>query len=242
MNRVCLLTGAGGLLGNAYCQALAGEYAIVAAYHETPPVVPTQDATLFDPVCPGRSVAEAQDSVFAVSADLTCTGEVERLVEVAMARFGHIDLLVNAAADLATGSDTTDPGQLLVWTHQLVLNALVPLQVAAAVVQACWHGDEHGNRAYQRNVVNVSSTAGLHGVPPTRGRSIYAASKLAMNTITRRMALDYARFGVRVNAVAPTNFPQQVATSDVVSAVCRLDRGEMTGRLLVLDGTREYWL
>ncbi len=242
MSRVCLLTGAGGLFGNAWCGALASDYSIVAAYREVPPVIPTQEATLFDPVLPDSTVTESRDPVFAVQADLSSADEIDRLVELAMARFGRIDLVLNAAADVTTTSDTTDPRQIERWTEQLVMNALVPMQVAATVVQACWHGDEQGNRAHGRNVINMSSTAGLRGNPPTRGRAIYAASKLALNSITRRMALDYARFGVRVNAVAPTNFPQSVPTERVVEVVRDIDGGTMTGKLRVLDGAREYWL
>ena len=242
MTRVCLITGAGGLLGSAWCRAMADRYAIVAAYHSRPPTVPTQTARLVDPVAPRRPPPEAAHRVFAVQADLTEPAEIDRLVELALARFGRVDLLVNAAADVLTSAETTDPRLAETWARQLVLNTVVPMQLAAAVAHAFWRGHEAGNRARNRNVVNVSSTAGLPGVTPTRGRAVYAASKAALNVVTRRMAADYGRFGIRVNAVAPTNFPEVLPTEDVVRSLRRLDRGGMTGRVLVLDGERKRWL
>ena len=242
MRRVCLFTGAGGQLGNAWCQALAGEYAIVASYHSEPPRAATQDTRLIDPVAPRRLVPESAHPVFAVRADLSTPSEIDRLVELAMARFGRVDLLVNAAADVTSTAETTDPRLIDDWTRQLVLNALVPVQIAAAVAHAFWRGDEAGNRAHRRNVVNVSSTAGLAGVVPTPGRAVYAASKAALNVLTRRMAVDYQRFGVRVNAVAPTNFPHVLPTADVVASLRRLDGGRMSGQVLVLEAGETRWL
>lgn len=242
MTRVCLFTGAGGLLGSAWCQTLAGEYAIVASYHTEPPRSSTQDSRLLDPLAPRRPVPESEHQVFAVRADLTDPSQIDRLVELAMARFGRVDVLVNAAGDVRSRAEITDPRLIDAWARQLVLNALVPVQVAAAVAHAFWRGDEAGNRAHRRNVINVSSTAGLPGFVPTPGRAIYAASKAALNVLTRRMAIDYQRFGVRVNAVAPTNFPHVLPTADVIESLRRLDSGRMTGRVLVLEADQTRWL
>jgi NAD(P)-dependent dehydrogenase (short-subunit alcohol dehydrogenase family) len=241
MTRVCLLTGAGGLFGNAFCQTMAEHYSIVAVYHSAPPLVTTQDARLFDPVAPRRVVPEAAHPVFVIQADLEEFGAVERVVELSLARFGSVDLLVNAAADVQTSSTTTDPEHVELWERQLRMNAVLPVHLSAALAEAFWRPDELGNRRRNRNIVSVSSTAGL-GDPPGAGRAFYGASKAALNVLTAQMAVEYGRFGVRVNAVAPTFFPQVVKTEDVVRAAGTLDAGQMTGRILVMEAERNRWI
>ena len=239
MTRVCLLTGAGGELGDAFCRLLAADYSIVAVHHGAPPLVTTQSARLFDPLAPRRTVPESQAPVFAVRADLDRPSEVDRVVELSLARFGPVDLLVNAAADVRTSTLTTEP-HLDAWQDQLLMNVVVPVHLAAALAVACWRSTEPENAERRRNVVNVTSTAGLAG-PPGRGRGFYGASKAALNVLTRQMAEEYAPMGIRVNAVAPTYFPQVVPTRRVVRAVRALDEGAMSGKVLVMDGARMRW-
>ena len=169
--RVALVTGAGGLVGSALCESLAPTYDVVAAYRTEPPPLTRQDARLFDPLRPGAPVTENAHPVFAVRADLTDRDDVNRLVEVAVAHAGAVDLLVNNAADVLGASSLADPRLADQWAAQLLLNALSPVALAATLAHACWRGDERGNRRRRRNVVNVSSTAGLgeHAGPRSRG-------------------------------------------------------------------------
>jgi NAD(P)-dependent dehydrogenase (short-subunit alcohol dehydrogenase family) len=241
MTRVCLLTGAGGTLGDAFCRTLAADYNIVAVHRSEPPLVSSQDAWLFDPLAPRRTVPETEHPVFTVQADLRDHSDVERVVELALARFDQVDLLVNAAADVTTTALTTTPERVEEWEEQLRLNAVVPVHLAATLADVCWRPHHAHNRQRSRNVVNVTSTAGLGSAPGT-GRGFYGASKAALTTLTRQMAQEYAQLGVRVNAVAPTFFPQVVPTSHVVDAVTRLDRGSMTGRVLVLEAHGSRWV
>jgi NAD(P)-dependent dehydrogenase (short-subunit alcohol dehydrogenase family) len=237
MSRVCLLTGAGGTLGDAFCRTLAADYDIVAVHRSEPPLVSSQEAWLFDPLAPRRTVPETEHPVFTVQADLRDHSDVERVVELALARFDQVDLLVNAAADVTTTALTTTPERVEEWQEQLRLNAVVPVHLAATLADVCWRPHHAHNRQLSRNVVNVTSTAGLGSAPGT-GRGFYGASKAALT----HLAQEYAQLGVRVNAVAPTLFPQVVATSSVVDAVTTLDRGSMTGRVLVLDAGGSRWV
>jgi NAD(P)-dependent dehydrogenase (short-subunit alcohol dehydrogenase family) len=239
MKRVCLVTGANGTLGSAVCSSFARDFYIVAAYRSEAPLEPSQDSELFDPLVPRAAVAENDGRVFAVRADLASDGEIDRLVELALARYDRIDLIVNAAADMS-GCPLTDPRNADAWLGQLWLNAVVPVQVAARVAHAFWRSDEAGNRRHARNVVNVSSTAGLGGAPGTN-RGFYGASKAALNVLTRQMAVEYRPLGVRVNAVVPTFFPEVVATNEVVDAIRRFDEGHLSGRLMILDGKVQRW-
>src|SRR4051812_48886793 len=95
--RVCLLTGAGGQLGTAFCKLLAHRYQIVAAYRSRPPDVPSQLHQLVDPIDPAARIPENEHPVYAVRADLEDDRDVDRLVEVALARFDRVDVLINAA-------------------------------------------------------------------------------------------------------------------------------------------------
>jgi NAD(P)-dependent dehydrogenase (short-subunit alcohol dehydrogenase family) len=241
MTRVCLLTGAGGLFGDAFCRLMSRQYAIVAVYRSSPPLVTTQEAQLFDPLAPRRVVPESQHPVFAIRADLSEPGEVDRVIQMSLARFDRVDLLVNAAADVRTSCLTSDPRHVDDWEQQLHVNVVVPLHLASALAHAFWRSDELGNRTQNRNIVNVSSTAGLGG-RPGRGRGFYGASKAALNVLTTQMADEYRQLGVRANALAPTFFPEVLPKQRVVRAVRTLDAGQVSGRTLVMEAEETYWL
>jgi NAD(P)-dependent dehydrogenase (short-subunit alcohol dehydrogenase family) len=236
MNRVCLLTGAGGRLGSAVCAALAEDYEVVATYRSRPPVIPSQDARLFDPVTGNADLPENPRPVFTVQADLTEDGDVARVVDITLARHDRIDLIVNAAADLGTDGALTDPRHADCWAQQLRLNTVVPVQLAATVAQAYWCADESGNRRNTRNVVNIC--AADVGVAPTlavgAGHAVHQASKAALVTLTQQMALAYRPLGIRVNAVAVT-CGEKVPAAQVVAAIRTLDKDRRSGRLLVVD-------
>lgn len=241
MTRVCLLTGAGGLLGNAFCRSLARQYSIVAVYRSFPPLVTTQEAELFDPVAPRRTVRESEHPVFAVEADLTQPAEAGRVAELALTRFGQVDLLVNAAAEVRSRSSTTDPDAIEDWERHLRINTLIPVRLAAVLAREFWRTAASVNRRNNRNVVNISSTAGL-GAGPDPARAFYGASKAALNMLTIQMAAEYRPLGVRVNALAPTTFPEVLPTGQVVRAVRHLDEGQMSGRILVMEAHGSRWL
>jgi NAD(P)-dependent dehydrogenase (short-subunit alcohol dehydrogenase family) len=239
--RVCLLTGAGGRLGSALCRALAPRYEVAAVYRSAPPPCPSQEQSFVDPLDPLGRPAENGHPLFAVRADLADHGAAGRVVELTLARFGRVDLLVNAAADSFWGPILGSRGLLDGLERQFLVNAVVPLRLAAEVAEKFWKHRDRENRALRRNVVNVSSTAGLF-VYPGLGQSGYAASKAALNHLSCHAAAEFRAIGVRVNAVAPNSFPSIVPTESVVDAVVRLDGGSETGKVVVLDADGEQWL
>jgi NAD(P)-dependent dehydrogenase (short-subunit alcohol dehydrogenase family) len=236
--RVCLLTGASGVLGTAFCKLYAERYDIVAVYRRNLPSLASQELRFVDPLAPRESLPENLHPVFAIRADLSDDREIARVVELALARFDQIDLLVNAAvhsvwAPLFDSRRVADSATL-----QFQLNVLVPLRLTLEIVQACWRDRADENRRFNRNVVNVSSLAGVN-VYRNTGQSVYAASKAALNHLTRHMASELDSIGVRANALAPNTFPRIVPTERVVESIVRLDKGHENGQVLSLDNEPE---
>jgi 3-oxoacyl-[acyl-carrier protein] reductase len=233
--RVCLITGAGGTLGSAFCRTQAVAYDIVAVCRRRSPDAVSQDERFVDPLEPHAVLADNAHPVFTVFADLEQPGEPERVVEVALARFGRVDLLVNNAAYVRQHRiGLFDPGVFADLDRHFSVNVTVPLRLVVALAQRSWLHRAEENRTANRNVVNVSSLSGSR-VYPGQGQGVYAASKAALNQLTRHLAADCASFGIRANAVAPTSFPAIVSTERVVQAITRLDRESVSGRILVVD-------
>jgi NAD(P)-dependent dehydrogenase (short-subunit alcohol dehydrogenase family) len=238
MRRVCLLTGAAGALGTAFCRRYAETYEIAAVYRTRAPSVSSQLQMFVDPLEPQAILPENQHPVFAIRADLTVDADIERIVELTLARFDRIDVVVYAAVH-SVWAPIVDSDKLLSSVQrQFAVNVMAPLRLAACVARAYWRDRRHENTERNRNVVNVSSVAGVR-VFPGAGQSVYSASKAALNFLSRHMADEFAAFGVRVNALAPNSFPRRVATKKVAEAVHHLDCGTMTGRVMVVDKSGE---
>jgi NAD(P)-dependent dehydrogenase (short-subunit alcohol dehydrogenase family) len=127
-----------------------------------------------------------------VRADVRREDEVRSLVDQTVARFGRIDVAVNAA-----GTEG-EPGPVIDQTAESyaatfdtnVLGTLLSMKHELRVMQAQGRG----------SIVNISSTYGHEGAA---GASVYVASKHAVEGMTKSAALEAAGSGVRINAVAP---------------------------------------
>jgi NAD(P)-dependent dehydrogenase (short-subunit alcohol dehydrogenase family) len=107
------------------------------------------------------------------------------------------------------------------------------------VARRHWRTERRTNLERNRHVLNVSSLSGIQTYPGV-GQGVYAASKAALNHLTRHMATEFGAFGVRVNALAPAVFPDLLAVEDVLGALWRLDAGRDTGVVLALDPNSEW--
>jgi NAD(P)-dependent dehydrogenase (short-subunit alcohol dehydrogenase family) len=236
--RTLLLTGASGRLGTAFCARHAERYDIVAVHKDTPLHGPTQEQRYLDPLQPEREVMANHYPVYAVRADLTDDRDVRRVVEVALARLGHVDVLVNAVANSEWGPLLGGRRVLDSLERQFRLNVRLPLLLATELADASWRYEADDNRAHGRHVINVSSIAGTQLFRGS-GQSVYAASKAALNHLTRHMADEFSAIGVRVNAVAPNSFPRVVGTDYVADCIAELDAGRDSGRVLIIDGAKK---
>lgn len=233
--RVCLLTGASGGLGTFFCRRFAHRYTIVAVTCSRPLPVPTQHQRFIDPLEPDSQLPANANHVFEVQADLTDDSALRRVAEIAMARFGGVDLLVNAAViSLRMSLLAFTPEEL---QKQFLLNTTVPLRLAAVLAEQCWLGQAEENQRRNRNIVNVSSSYGTHLGPIPGNISGYGASKAALNVLSIELASRLRASGIRVNVLAATSFPALVPTEAVARQVVALDQGNASGRIVVVRET-----
>ena len=230
MKRVCLLTGASGLLGNAFIERYASQYNIVAVYHRNAVRCATQDQEFVDPLDPGRKIDANHNAVYAVRTDLTKQQEVDRLIGEVLGQFRNVDLVINGAV-MRSYSSLLEPGLIDCAEALFQINVHAPLRLSAGLAQTIWRSDLEGNIRRNRNIVNISSTAGLF-VYPDLGQALYASSKAAMIHLTYHMASEFWDIGVRVNAIAPNTFPGIVPIERVLEAIVAFDAGSETGEVL----------
>lgn len=231
--RVCVLTGASGLFGQAFIRRHAGEYDLAVVHERHSIDHPTQHQQYVDPIDPNRSFPENDDPIFAVRADLSDQRDIEQLADLVLARFKRVDVLINAAA-YRQWSGMLDPGSLDHGERHFSVNVLAPLRLAARFADKFWadHCDE--NVAHSRNVINISSTAGIY-VYPDLGQCLYSATKAALNFATYHLASEFWHIGIRVNAIAPNTFPGIVKTERVLDETLALDRCSDTGQVITID-------
>ncbi len=181
--RVALVTGASGGIGAHVANVLAGAGASVALAARR---VERLEAL-------AGQIVQAGGKALPVELDVTDDGAVEAALDQIEAVLGTVDLLVNNAGVVEAGRN---PAKLPAAEMARVLdvNVTAVFRVTTAVVRRLIAAGRPGT------VVNVASILGL-GV--TGGVPAYCASKAALVHLTRQQALDFAKHGVRVNALAP---------------------------------------
>lgn len=214
--RVAIVTGASSGLGNHFARVLhaAGARVVVTARRTD------RLRELVDEL-PGAS---------AVAADIGRSEDRERLVAETVATFGAPAILVNNAGighkvavedeDLDTFRSTMEVNVTAIW-HLSKLVA--PHMIAAG----------------RGNIVNIASMYGIVGAAPVK-QAHYCASKGAVINLTRELALQWARKGIRVNSLCPGWFPSEmtVGMNDEASMayVRQMSPMPRLGELHELDG------
>jgi NAD(P)-dependent dehydrogenase (short-subunit alcohol dehydrogenase family) len=235
MKPVCLLTGASGTLGTAFIERHAATYDIIGVHNSRPVLWATSDGQRFiDPLDPSATLAANEFAVRAIRADLSRLDGVRTVVDEVAAHVNRVDVLINCIGGGAWTHLLT-PGGLERAAHVFQINALAPLQLTIAVAERFWRSDVSSNLQNNRNVVNISSTAGLV-VYPDLGQGLYAGAKAALNHLTYHMASDFWDYGIRVNAVAPNSFPRRVTVDEVLDTVQELVCSQRTGEVVPIFG------
>ncbi len=210
---VALVTGAGRGLGRACAVELARAGAQVVMVART-------ESEL------AAAAAEAGSGAVAVVADVTDPGEVTRIVETAAA-LGSLRVLLTAAGTNRPGPARDYP--LEDWDRLFDLNVRATFLACRAV------GDLLLSRGQTGSIVTMSSQLGSVGYP---GRVAYCSTKHAVDGMTRALAVEWAREGIRVNAVAPTFVETPLTKQWLDDPAFReevLERRLPTGRLAELE-------
>jgi meso-butanediol dehydrogenase / (S,S)-butanediol dehydrogenase / diacetyl reductase len=150
--------------------------------------------------------------------NLIKSDQVARLIDKSFKKFGRIDILYNNAGinHFARVTDTDEAD----WDNVMRVNV-------KSVFLTCKYALEIMMKQKSGVILNTASAAALVGL---RNLAVYTASKGAVLQLTRNIALDYAQFGIRANAICPgvtsTEMTEKVimSDSDPVAARARFDR------------------
>jgi 2-deoxy-D-gluconate 3-dehydrogenase len=182
--KVAVVTGGGRGLGQAAACALAEAGADVALLARSGEELATT----------ARTIEEMGRRVLTLPTDVTQENAVEEAAEAVVETFGRVDILVNNA-----GIAHVAP---LLELTLADLRRVLDVNVVGAILCARAFG-AHMVAQRKGTVINVASIAGLGGEPDV---TAYCASKGALIAFTKALAVEWARHGVTVNAVAPGYF------------------------------------
>ena len=157
-----------------------------------------------------------------IQVDLADTKDTARAIAEVKERIGgELHALVNNAAISPKANGGTRMGsidtEMETWSHVFRVNFFAPIMMARGLLNEL--------KAAKGSVVNVTSIAGSR-VHPFAGAA-YATSKAALASLTREMAADFGRVGVRVNAIAPGEIDTSIlspGTDKIVHEQIPLDR------------------
>ena len=192
--KVAVVTGASAGIGDALARGLAGAGATVVAT--------ARRKDRLDALVAG--IREAGGEALAVPGDLASDADVDRIAVETLDRFGRVDVLVNNAGFVEVVRAEDEPMK--------TFEAVLGVNLVGAFRCAQRFGREMLARG-AGSIVNVASILGVVGVGQIPQAS-YAASKGGLVNLTRELAAQWARRGVRVNALAPAWFPSEM-TADM---------------------------
>jgi 3-oxoacyl-[acyl-carrier protein] reductase len=238
--KVALVTGSARGIGAAIAERLAADGAAVAVNY-------SKSANEAEGVV--ERISRAGGKAIVLKADVGDWSQVKALVEGTAKEFGRLDILVNNAAALGFQPvDQVDNEQL---RRQISVNVEGPI---AAVQAAAPFFPKEGGR-----IINISSLVQLYPLP---GNTVYAATKGAIDAMTRVWAVEFGPRGVTVNAVGPgltetdavkANVPEEVKSAligrtplgragvpadiaDVVAFLASPDARWITGQVVLASG------
>ena len=238
--KVALVTGSARGIGAAIAERLAADGAAVAVNY-------SKSASQAEAVA--ERIRRIGAAAIVLKADVGERSQAKTLVEGTVNQFGHLDILVNNAAAIGFQPiERVDSGQL---RRQLSVNVEGPI---ATVQAAAPFFPKEGGR-----VINITSLAQLYPLP---GNTVYAATKGAIDAMTRVWAVEFGPRGVTVNAVGPgltetdvvkENVPEEAKRAliertplgrigmpsdiaDVVAFLASPDARWITGQVLLASG------
>jgi 2-deoxy-D-gluconate 3-dehydrogenase len=196
--KTALITGAARGIGTGIAEVFAEAGATV--------IVNSRTRRYLDSFTAGLQTRTGQ-KIVPIAGDATSVEGVRGIVASSLAVTGTVDILVNNVGDsirhplVALDKSQTDLSDADLQTI-ISLNLLATVYCTRAI-------GSHMLTRRSGKIVNISSFAALQGAP---GNSLYSAAKSAITGLTRSLALEWAPYGVSVNAIAPGIFPDPVTT------------------------------
>jgi NAD(P)-dependent dehydrogenase (short-subunit alcohol dehydrogenase family) len=151
-----------------------------------------------------------------VQTDITSDADLERLVATCTEKLGLPDILVNNAGISPTGRAESLPRAI--WDDAIATNLTAPMMLAQRVARGLIEAKKPGR------IINMSSIYGLVASSIYR-LSAYTASKAGLANLTRQLAVEWAQYGILVNAIAPGWIPTE-ATEGGIAKPANKDRME----------------
>jgi NAD(P)-dependent dehydrogenase (short-subunit alcohol dehydrogenase family) len=188
-NRVALVTGAGIGIGRATVMLLAQEGARV--------VVQDVSADIAEETA--QLINHAGGEAVSIGGDVTSNANAEAMVQRAVDSYGRLDVLFNNAGIWRGGTilDISEED----WDQTMSVNVKGIYLVSRYAVQQMM-------RQESGSIINAASVAALRGSPMS---AAYHASKGAVLLLTKCMAIDFGRYGIRVNCICPGIIDTQMA-------------------------------
>ena len=178
--KVCVITGAGGGMGREAALLFSAEGASVCAAD-------------IDGDAAEQTASEARDA-FAQQIDVADEASVQRMMEATADRYGGIDVLYNNAGISPSDDASVLDTSVEAWDRVQAVNT-------KGVFLCCKHGIPHLQQRGGGSVINVASFVAILGAATSQ--ISYSASKGAVLSMSRELAVQFARQGIRVNSLCP---------------------------------------
>jgi gluconate 5-dehydrogenase len=183
--KTVLVTGGSRGIGRSFAEAVAAFGANVA--------ISARDQGKIDETL--DILAKYKVQTLGISADMTKESDIQRMIDETLKKFGRIDVLFNNAGiarpQRPIHEENTADFDIIISTNLrgpfLVLKYVLPVMM----------------KQNKGSIINVSSTAGIRAEDPEIAPVAYCAAKAGINVMTQVAAIEYAKYNIKVNCIAP---------------------------------------